>query len=110
MKRFSLYLIREILPLYLAGLAVLLVLLLAATLLGVLAEVIARGVSPALVARFLLYSLPGAASHGIPLALLFAALLGLARLGQDGEIKASLLLGVSPGQFLAPLVGAGVID
>lgn len=109
MKRFSLYLIREILPLYLAGLAVLLVLLLAATLLGVLAEVIARGVSPALVARFLLYSLPGAASHGIPLALLFAALLGLARLGQDGEIKASLLLGIGPGQFLAPLVGLGLL-
>ena len=109
MKRFSLYLLREILPLYLAGLAVLLVLLLAATLLGVLADVIARGASPALVARFLLYSLPGAASHGIPLALLFAALLGLARLGQDSEIKISLLLGVSPGQFLAPLLGLGLL-
>lgn len=109
MKRFSLYLIREILPLYAAGLAVLLVLLLGATLLGVLADVIARGVSPALVARFLLYSLPGAAGYGIPLALLFAALLGLARLGQDGEIKAGLLLGIGPGQFLTPLLLLGLL-
>ncbi|MDZ7704808.1 MAG: LptF/LptG family permease [Trueperaceae bacterium] len=107
-KRFSLYLVREIAPLYVAGLSVLLLLLLAATLLGVLADVISRGVSPALVASFLLYSLPGAASYGIPLALLFAALLGITRLGQDSEIKAGLLLGLSPRQFATPLLVLGV--
>lgn len=108
-KRFSLYLLREIMPLYLAGLSVLLLLLLAVTLLGVLADVIARGVSPALVASFLLYSLPGAAGYGIPLALLFASLLGMARLGQDSEIKAALLLGLSPGAFAVPLLLLGLI-
>lgn len=108
-RRFSLYLIREIMPLYVAGLAALLVLLLAVTLLEVLADVIARGVSPGLVAQFLLYSLPGAAGYAVPLALLFAALLGMTRLGQDSEIKASLLLGLSPKQFALPLLALGLL-
>ncbi|MEM7737961.1 MAG: LptF/LptG family permease [Deinococcota bacterium] len=108
-RRFGLYLIREIMPLYAAGLVALLMLLLAVTLLGVLADVIARGVNPALVAQFLLYSLPGAAGYAVPLALLFAALLGMTRLGQDSEIKASLLLGLSPKQFALPLLTLGLL-
>ncbi len=108
MSRFSRYLYREIAPLYLAGLAVLLLLLLMSFLLGVLADVLARGVPPALVARYLLFKLPAAAGPGIPLALLFAALLGLTRLAQDGEIKAALLLGVGPERFLVPVLGLGL--
>ena len=107
-KRFSLYLIREILPLYVAGFTALLVLLLGAYLLDILAGAISRGVSPALVAEFLLYSLPSAAGMGIPLALLFAALLGITRLNQDSEIKAGLLLGLSPKQFLIPMLLLGL--
>jgi lipopolysaccharide export system permease protein len=106
---FSRYLFREILPLYVAGLAVLLVLLLMSFLLGVLADVLARGVPIAMLARFLLFKLPAAAGPGLPLALLFAALLGLTRLGQDGEIKAALLLGVSPRRFLMPMLGLGLL-
>lgn len=108
-RRFSLYLIREIVPLYAAGLAALILLLLGVFLLGELARVISRGVSPALVAQFLLFKLPDAASYGIPLALLFSALLGLTRLGQDSEIKAGLLLGLSPKQFAVPLITLGVL-
>jgi len=108
-KRFSRYLIREILPLYAAGLAALLILLLGSFLiLGVLAEAVARGVGPGLVAEFLLYSIPSAAAQGLPLALLFAALLGVTRLSQDSEIKAALLLGLSPRQFLVPLLVLGL--
>lgn len=107
--RFGRYLIREILPLYGAGLAALLILLLGVYLLDVLADAIARGISPALVARFLLYKLPEAIGYGIPLALLFAALLGITRLGQDSEIKASLLLGLSPRQFALPIIGLGLL-
>ncbi len=109
MNRFSRYLFREILPLYVAGLAVLLVLLLMSFLLGVLADALARGVPASLVARYLLFKLPAAAGPGLPLALLFAALLGLTRLGQDGEIKAALLLGVSPRRFLMPMLGLGLL-
>ena len=107
-KRFSLYLFREILPLYGAGLVALLLLLLGLFFVTFLADIIARGAPPSLVAQFLLYKLPGAAGRGIPLALLFAALLGLTRLVQDSEVKAALLLGLSPRQFTTPLLLLGL--
>lgn len=108
-RRFSQYLIREILPLYAAGLTALLILLLGSFLiLGVLAEAISRGVGPGLVAKFLLFSIPSAAAMGLPLALLFAALLGITRLSQDSEIKAAILLGISPQRFLAPMLVLGL--
>ncbi len=112
MRRFSRYLIREILPLYAAGLTALLILLLGSFLVvgsnSVLAQAISRGVGPGLVAEFLLYSIPSAAAVGLPLALLFAALLGVTRLSQDSELKAALLLGVSPRQFLLPMLMLGL--
>ena len=108
MTRFGWALAREIGPLYLAGVSVLLVLLLASFLLGVLADVLARGVPPSLVAGFLLAKLPSAASAGLPLALLFAALLALTRANQDGELKAALLLGLTPGRYLQPLLTIGL--
>lgn len=109
MSRFGWSLAHEIGPLYLAGVSVLLVLLLASFLLGVLAEVLARGVPPGLVAGFLLAKLPSAASAGLPLALLFAALLALTRASQDGELKAALLLGLTPGSYLRPLLAIGLV-
>jgi lipopolysaccharide export system permease protein len=108
-KRFSRYLISEILPLYGAGLVALLLLLLSYFFLGQLAAILARGVPLTLVAQFLLYKLPVAAGRGIPLALLFAALLTFTRLAQDGEIKAALLLGLSPKQFAVPMLGLGLL-
>ena len=108
MTRFSRYLYSEIVPLYLAGLALLLLLLTGIFLLEVVAEVLARGAPVALVAQYLLYSLPTAASAGIPLALLFAALLGLARISQDSELKAARLLGLGPRQFLMPMLLLGL--
>lgn len=109
MTRFGAALAREIAPLYAAGVAVLLVLLLASFLLGVLADVLARGVPLPLVAAYLLAKLPSAASAGLPLALLFATLLALTRASQDGELKAALVLGVSPRRYLQPLLGIGLV-
>jgi lipopolysaccharide export system permease protein len=110
MTRFGRSLGREIGPLFAAGAAVLVLLLLLSFLLGVLAEVLARGVPVALVALFLLMKLPAAVGVAMPLALLFAALLALTRHNQDGEIKAALMLGLSPRAYLVPLllVGSGV--
>jgi lipopolysaccharide export system permease protein len=108
MTRFSRYLVAEILPLYIAGLALLLLLLLGNFLLNVVAEVLARGVPVALLAQYLLFKLPAAASAGIPLALLFAALLGLSRIAQDSELKAARLLGLGPRQFLMPMLLLGL--
>ena len=109
MKIFSRYLIRETLPLFVAALVALVLLLMLMALLGVLADVLARGVSPSLVARYMLFKLPSAIGPGLPLALLFAALLALTRLGQDGEIRAALVLGVSPKRFVAPVMVMGLV-
>lgn len=87
---------REIAPLYVLGLMVLTLLLLLSFLLDVLADVVSRGVPAGTVAAFLLLKLPSAAAAGLPLALLFAALLALSRATQDGELRAALQLGVSP--------------
>lgn len=109
MKRWGRYLLSEILPLYFAGLAVLLLLLLGGFMLDLLADAISRGVPTGLIARYLLFQLPVAAIYGIPLALLFSALLGLSRLVQDSEIKAARLLGLGPAQFIWPILTLGLI-
>lgn len=109
MNCFSRYLIREIVPLYGAGLIALLLLLLSYFFLGQFAAILARGAPLPLVAQYLLFKLPVAAGRGIPLALLFAALLAFSRLAQDGEIKAALLLGLSPKRFALPVVSLGLI-
>ncbi|HLV12132.1 MAG TPA: LptF/LptG family permease [Trueperaceae bacterium] len=108
MNRFSRYLLREVLPLLVAAFVALLLLLMLAALLGVLADALARGVPPGLVARYMLLKLPAAVGPGLPLALLFAALVALTRLGQDGEVKAALLLGVGPRRFAAPVLALGL--
>ncbi len=108
MKRFGRALLAEIAPLYLAGLAVLLLLLLTSFLLGVLADALSRGAPVGLVARYLLYKVPAAASAGLTLALLFAALLALARMVADRELRAALALGLSPAALLRPLLVAAV--
>jgi lipopolysaccharide export system permease protein len=107
MTRFGRAVGREIGPLFAAGVSPLVILLLLSFLLGVLAEVLARGVPVALVALFLLLKLPAAVGVGMPLALLFAALLALTRHNQDGEIKAALMLGLSPRAYLVPLLVLG---
>lgn len=98
---------RQIAPLYGVGLALLMFLLLLSFLLDVLADVVARGVGPSTVAAFLLLKLPSAAASAFPLALLFASLLALARVVEQSELKASLLLGVSPQRTLVPLLWMG---
>lgn len=108
MTRWGRYLVRETAPLFAGGVVAIVLLLLLYFFLGVLADVLARGVSVSLLARYLLFKLPAAVAPGLPLALLFAALVTMTRFGQDGELKAALLLGLSPRRFVAPLVGLGL--
>jgi lipopolysaccharide export system permease protein len=108
MSRWGSALAREIAPLYAIGLAILMLLLLLSFLVDVLPDILARGVPTGIVASFLLLKLPSAASAGLPLALLFASLLALSRISQDRELKAALLLGLSPARTVAPLLWVGV--
>ena len=55
---------------------------------------IARGMSAALVAKFLLQNLPGTLSYSVPVASLVASLLVFSRLSSDSEISAMRACGV----------------
>jgi lipopolysaccharide export system permease protein len=110
MKRFDRYVLEEILPYLLSGLAVVILLLLLAGLQGVIAPLLAKGAAPVLVLRLLALQVPEAIARGLPIALLFAAMLGLSRLSSDSELKAAQSSGLSGARLFWPVLGlaAGV--
>ncbi|WP_425145313.1 LptF/LptG family permease [Deinococcus sp.] len=89
LRRFDRYVLEEILPYLFSGLAVVILLLLLAALQTVIAPLLAKGAAPALVLRLVALQVPEAVSRGLPIALLFAAMLGLSRLSADAELKAA---------------------
>ena len=107
-SRLNLYLLEEILPFLLAGLAVTIVLLLLGALQAIIAPLLAKGANPLLVAKLVALQLPEAVSRGLPIALLFATLLGLSRLSADSEIKALQAGGIAPARLFGPLLGLGL--
>ncbi len=106
--RMSRYLLEEILPFLFAGLAVTILLLLLGALQAIIAPLLAKGANPLLVAKLVALQLPYAVSQGLPIALLFATLLGLSRLAADSEIKAMQAGGVSPGRIFGPVMALGL--
>ncbi len=105
MKRFDRYVLEEILPYLLSGLAVVILLLLLASLQTVIAPLLAKGAAPLLVLRLVALQVPYAVSQGLPIALLFAAMLGLSRLSSDSELKAAQSNGVSGTRLFWPVLG-----
>ncbi|GGR08231.1 permease [Deinococcus ruber] len=89
LRRFDRYVLEEILPYLYSGLAVVILLLLLAALQTVIAPLLAKGAAPLLVLRLVALQVPEAVSRGLPIALLFAAMLGLSRLSADAELKAA---------------------
>ncbi|MGI8747632.1 MAG: LptF/LptG family permease [Deinococcus sp.] len=108
MRRFDRYVLEEVLPYLLAGLAVVILLLLLAALQSVIAPLLAKGAAPLLVLRLVALQVPEAVSRGLPVALLFAALLGLSRLAADAELKAAQSGGVAPSRLFRPLLLLGL--
>lgn len=110
MKRFERYVLAEIGPPLVGALAVVIVLLLLALLESAIAPLLAKGADPLLVARLVALNIPEAVAQALPIALMFAALLGLSRLAADSEIKAALASGVPASRLFRPalLLAAGV--
>lgn len=110
MKRFERYVLSEILPLLLGALAAVIVLLVLVALQDVIAPLLAKGAHPLLVARVLALNVPEATALALPIALMFATLLGLSRLSSDSEIKAALASGIPATRLYRPvlLLGLGV--
>lgn len=107
--RLDLYVVGEILPMFAGGLAVVVVLLVLASLFELAAPIIAKGADPLLVMQYLGFRMPEAFARSMPLALLFAVLLSLGRLSQDSELKAAIVGGVSPGRLALPVLLVGGI-
>ncbi|WP_034359487.1 LptF/LptG family permease [Deinococcus phoenicis] len=104
MPRFERYVLAEILPPLAGALAVVIVLLLLALLEGAVAPLLAKGADPLLVARLVALNIPEALAGALPIALMFAALLGLSRLAADSEIKAALASGVPTSRLFRPVL------
>lgn len=110
MKRFERYVLEEILPLLFGALAAVIALLVLGALQDVIAPLLAKGANPALVARVLALNVPEATARALPIALMFATLLGLSRLSADSELKGALASGIPARQLFRPvlLLGLGV--
>ncbi len=108
MKRFERYVLAEILPLLLGALSAVIVLLVLAALQEVIAPLLAKGANPVLVARVLALNVPEATARALPIALMFAALLGLSRLSADSELKGALAAGIPATRLLRPVLALGL--
>ena len=73
------------------------------------AELVVRGLDPALIAKFLLVSLPQSLTFTVPLAALVSALLVFGRLSADNEMSAMKACGVNLWQVMLPVAGLGVL-
>lgn len=67
-------------------------------------DLMARGISPVLLARFFLLNVPYILSFSMPISTLFAALLLFGRLSMDNEISAMKACGISLWRLAAPLI------
>ena len=105
MKRRTLtrYLLSEILPPFLLGLLTFTFILLIARILKLVELIVTRGIPLTQVGRLLALILPTFLELTLPMAFLFAILLGLGRLSGDQELLALKSSGVSPLQILLPL-------
>ncbi len=98
------YLLKEVLLPYLVG-VLLFVALLTFDLLSSLSGVLlSRGAGAEAIALLILYRLPWTLSLALPLGLVFAILVGLARLIRHSELKAAYAAGVPPLSLLRPLL------
>lgn len=108
MKLLQRYVTHSFLSAFLLGILVL-TFVLSIGLLVKAMDLVVRGLSPSLVARFLLVSIPQSFTFTVPLATLVSALLVFGRLSADGEINAMKACGVNIWHVMRPLAGLGVL-
>ncbi len=102
------YLLREILTPYLLG-TLLFIGLVTTDLLSSLSGVfLSRGTSWLQIGELVLYRMPYTLGVALPLGLVFAILVALARWIRDSELKAVLAAGIAPLHLLKPILGLAV--
>ncbi len=98
------YLSQEIMVPFLLTLTVLIFVLLLGNLYKMAEMVIARGVRLTDMLSLILAMVPYLLTMAIPMAFFFSLMVGLGRMGSDGEITAMKALGISPRDFLPPVL------
>lgn len=104
MKRtLTAYIISEVLPPFLLGLAAFTLMLLVARMLRLVELVVTRGVPFLQIGKLFALILPTFLEMTVPMALLLGIFLGLGRLSGDHELLALKASGISPTQILLPI-------
>ena len=103
MRILNRYILLDYLVLFLTALGLITFVMTVGTMLRAV-DLMARGISPMLIARFFLQNVPYILSFSMPISMLFAALLLFGRLSMDNEISAMKACGLSLWRLVAPLI------
>ncbi len=103
------YILREILPNFIAILGIFALIVLATRMLSITELIVSKGVGVAIVGRMVLYLLPQIISFALPAATLMSVLLAFARLAVDNEIIAMKSAGISLYQLFPPVLIVSLI-
>lgn len=103
------YYLREVLSLYVMG-VLLFVGLITTDLLSSLSGVFLRQHTPIWeILQMVAYRMPNTLSQALPLGLVFALLVALARWIRQSELKAAYAAGVPPRSFIVPVIAVGLV-
>jgi len=103
------YIIKEILLPFLAGIAIIGVIMLSSFLFQMTDLIIIKNVSWVTVLKLLSYQLPEIIVQTFPIAILLATMVGLGRLSSDNEFTALRMGGISIYRFIIPLLILGIL-
>ena len=103
MRTLNRYIVFDYLVIFLAALGLITFVMTVGALVRAV-DLMARGVSVSLIARFFFQNIPNILSFSMPISTLFAALLLFGRLSMDSEISAMKSCGISLWRLSAPLV------
>lgn len=102
-KTINLYILKEIVPVFLIGLMTFTIILLMDKILKLIEMIVSRGASLSQVLMLLLFISPSFLVFTIPMAVLLATLIGFGRLSGDSEITAFKASGMSLYQLFFPV-------
>jgi lipopolysaccharide export system permease protein len=103
MRTLNRYIVLDYLVIFLATLGLITFVMTVGTLVKAI-DLMARGISPALIVKFFFLNIPYILSFSMPISTLFAALLLFGRLSMDSEISAMKSCGISLWRLTAPLI------
>ena len=107
--RLSGYVLRETVPLYVLGVAAFCLMLSIDLMVSWANFLIRNNATISQVGKLMLLKLPYFLHLTLPIAIIFAVLLGTGRLAKDSELKAAYSLSTSPWRLMMPLLLLGLI-